>query len=446
MQGFWLTNSFTRSQELFVPRDSGKVSLYVCGITPYDFAHIGHGRCYVTFDLLARTLTYLGYEVTYVRNFTDIDDKTINRAARELGSPYLYAAIAQQYIDAFSHDIEKLGCVKPEHEPRVTQTISEIIAFIEGLIAQGKAYVAEGDVYYSVRSFASYGELSGRDIEDLIAGARVELNSKKRDPLDFALWKAEEAGTFWDSPWGAGRPGWHIECSAMAQKFLGGTVDIHGGGMDLLFPHHENERAQSEGLTGTTFVRYWMHVAFVRINKEKMSKSLGNFFTLRDVFKDFDPMVVRYYYATHHYTVPLDFTFEDLKAAQTTYERLVRLFENTQPIPCQLSHVAENPVAERMIQAMLKDLNTSAFMAAIFENIRLLQQHDLYRGQVKYLLQTILGLTLEPLAHAEIELTPEIQALIAEREAARAARDFKRADQIRDQLVALGVQLQDKKI
>jgi cysteinyl-tRNA synthetase len=442
MQELYLTNTLSGKKELFVPQKNNELKLYVCGITPYDFAHIGHGRCYVVYDLLLRNARFAGYDVTYVRNFTDIDDKIINRAEKELGSPFLYASIAEQYAQAFTEDVERLGCLRPQHEPRVTETIAEIIAFVQGLIERKKAYAAEGDVYFAVRQFPSYGALSGRDVNELCSGARVEINTLKQDPLDFALWKSENPGTYWQSPWGAGRPGWHIECSAMSEKFLGKTIDIHGGGMDLIFPHHENERAQSEAYFEDIFVRMWMHVAFVRINKEKMSKSLGNFFTLRDVFKQFDPMVLRYYYATHHYTIPMDFSFDDLTAAQTTYTRLTRMFDGVSVVAVDPLAVTQQ-IIRRMIDAMLDDLNTSACMAAVFEHTKDIARDPHLAAQVKWLLQELIGLSLEPLAQESVEITPEIQTLINEREAARAARDFARADALRDQLKALGIELSD---
>lgn len=442
MQELYITNTLSGKKELFVPQKSNELKLYVCGITPYDFAHIGHGRCYVVYDLLFRAARFAGYAVTYVRNFTDIDDKIINRAEKELGSPFLYAKIAEHYAQAFTEDVASLGCLRPQHEPRVTETIPEIIAFVQGLIERKKAYAASGDVYFAVRQFQSYGALSGRDVNELRSGARVEINTLKQDPLDFALWKSENPGTYWQSPWGAGRPGWHIECSAMSEKFLGKTIDIHGGGMDLIFPHHENERAQSEAFFEDIFVRMWMHVAFVRINKEKMSKSLGNFFTLRDVFKQFDPMVLRYYYATHHYTIPMDFSFDDLTAAKTTYTRLVRMFDGVQPLAVNADAIT-HPVVRRMVDAMLDDLNTSACMAAVFEHTKEIAQDEQLAGQVKWLLQELLGLSLQPLAQETVVITAEIQALMDERDAARAARDFARADALRDQLKALGVELSD---
>lgn len=446
MRDLFLTNTFSKQKERFAPLHDDKVSLYVCGITPYDFAHIGHGRCYVAFDLLVRVLGFLGYKVTYVRNFTDIDDKIIARAIKEFGDERKFAAVAHIYSEAFTHDLERLGCIVPTHQPCVTGTIPEIIAFIQGLIEEGKAYESNGDVYFSVRSFPSYGLLSGRDINDLIAGARVEKNELKKDPLDFALWKSTEPGTYWQSPWGSGRPGWHIECSAMAHQFLGKTIDIHGGGMDLIFPHHENERAQSEGLFNDAFVRIWMHVAFVRIDQEKMSKSLGNFFTLRQVFDQIDPMALRYYLLTHHYTIPLDFNFDDLVSSGRAYERLINAFSAVQSIEPAAQKLQKDALLTRMIERLADDLNVAGFMGLVFEHLNELAQDAERGGIVKYLLQQLLGLSLQPLAKQEVAITPEIQQLIDARKQARAERNFKLADELRDQLKSLGVDVKDDKV
>ena len=342
----YISDTLTGKKAEFKPLSAGKVKLYVCGVTPYDHAHVGHGRCYVSFDLFYRLLNYLGYSVNYCRNFTDVDDKLLNKAEAEFGDKHRYKEVADRYIKSFTEDVASLGCKTPNHEPRVTETIPEIIELIEGLIANGKAYEVDGDVYFSVRNFPDYGKLSKRDIEDLQAGARVDINEKKKDPLDFALWKAEEEGTFWKSPWGYGRPGWHIECSAMSKSLLGEQIDVHAGGMDLIFPHHENEIAQTEGLTGKQFAQYWMHNAFVQINKEKMSKSLGNFFTLKDILKKFDPQVVRFYYLSHSYNVPMDFAFEEIEKLQKSYKKLVRFFE-----PFDTANAAENSqVVDKMEQ------------------------------------------------------------------------------------------------
>jgi cysteinyl-tRNA synthetase len=441
-----VTNTISGKKEELKPLKDEQISLYVCGITPYDYAHIGHGRVYVTFDLLYRLLLFLGYHVSYCRNFTDIDDKIINRAQKELGDSKRFQEISDKYIAAFNQDMEQLNCLPPSYQPHVTQTMKEIIAFVQGLIDKGKAYQVDGDVYFDISSFATYGKLSKHKLEDLIAGARVEVNDKKRSPLDFALWKgapADEPG--WQSPWGYGRPGWHIECSAMAEKFLGKTIDIHAGGMDLIFPHHENEIAQSEGLNSVPFVHYWMHNGFVRINEEKMSKSLGNFFTLRDVFKQFDPMVVRFYLLNHQYKAPLDFSFDDLQMMQKTYQRLCKAFavpcnENASPI-----QIRESAVVQKMLVFLEDDLNTPGMWGVLFEALAQLQHDKNQLCLVKAFIEQVLGLTLVPLPEKEVAMTSEIEALLKEREQARAQKDWKKADALREQLKALGYAVHDKK-
>ncbi len=436
-----LTNTLSGKKELFEPRNPNSVLMYVCGVTPYDEAHIGHGRCYVTFDVLFRLLQQLEYEVTYARNFTDVDDKLLNRAEKELGDRMRFGEVAQHYIDSFTDDMEKLNCMKPTVEPRVTQVIPDIIRFVQGLIDKGHAYAVDGDVYYAVRSFPDYGKLSRRTLDDLQVGARVEVNDKKHDPLDFALWKGEPAGSFWHSPWGYGRPGWHIECSAMASKFLGAHIDIHGGGMDLIFPHHENEIAQSEGLFGPRFARCWVHNAFVQVNKEKMSKSLNNFFTLKQVFEQFDPMVVRYYYLNHNYTNPLDFSFEGLQVAEKNYRRLCAFFDET----CSADEFNQSPTASLMIDKLCDDLNGAALFGVLFEKWDELKNNEQERSAVKALFQDLMGLTLLPLPEQQVEITPEIQALLDAREKARQERDWKKSDELRDQLRQLGIEVQDRK-
>jgi len=440
-----ITNTLTGKKEVFKPIKTGQVSLYVCGITPYDYAHLGHGRVYVTFDVLYRLLKFLGYTVTYCRNFTDIDDKIIARAQKECGDSHQHAHISQKYIATFHEDIAALNCVPPTYEPTVTTTMPEIIAFVQGLIDAGKAYVSGGDVYFEILKFPEYGRLSKHKLEDLIAGARVEVNEKKKNPLDFALWKQapkEEPG--WDSPWGHGRPGWHIECSAMAGKFLGETIDMHAGGMDLIFPHHENEIAQSEGLHGKPFVNYWLHNGFVRINQEKMSKSLGNFFTLRDVFKQFDPMVVRFYLLNHQYKAPLEFSFDDLHMMQKSYQRLCKIFTVECPEVSD-EQIKESPIVQKMMEFLIDDLNTPGMWGTVFESLPVLQKDTAQLCAVKMFIQRVLGLTLKPLPEKEIAITPEIEQLLKEREQARAAKEWKRSDELRDKLRALGYEVQDKK-
>ncbi|MBA2307444.1 cysteine--tRNA ligase [Candidatus Dependentiae bacterium] len=439
-----LFNTLTNQQEKFsVPRNS--VSLYACGITPYDYAHLGHGRCYVTFDVLYRLLNFLGYTVTYCRNFTDIDDKLIRRAEKEYNDPEQYILVAQRFIESFHEDMKALGCLTPDFEPRVTTHIPHIITFIEGLVAAGKAYVTPlGDVYYSIESFSDYGKLSKRTPDELKAGARISVRGDKRNPADFALWKASDNPPGWESPWGFGRPGWHIECSAMSKEYLGETLDIHAGGMDLIFPHHENEIAQSEGLHTKPFARYWVHNAFVRLNEEKMSKSLGNFFTLRDVYEKYSPMVIRYYYVTHHYRNPLDFKDEDLQGAVKSYQRLCRLFEKIIPASVEELRTTTSPLVESLIAALCDDLNGAKFFGILFDHVtnQGLNEESLVKG----ILVHVLGLTMEPYAKSEVVITPQIERLLEEREEARKAKEWKRADEIRDELRLLGVELQDKKL
>ena len=314
-------NTLGRTKEVFSPVVPGQVTLYVCGMTTYDLCHIGHGRAMVVFDVVARYLTSLGYQVKLARNYTDIDDKIINRAHKEGEDPF---KLSQRYVDSSRQDALTLGCRAPEVEPQVTTHIPQILKFVEDLVAVGKAYPASnGDVYYSVESFGEYGKLSGKKVDELIAGARVDVIEEKRAPTDFALWKAAKPGEpSWQSPWGPGRPGWHIECSAMCAEHLGETIDIHGGGSDLIFPHHENEIAQSEGLTGKPLARYWMHNAMLTVNHEKMSKSLGNFFTIRDVLKRYDPEAIRLFYVAHHYRSPVDYSDRSLEESEAGLERL----------------------------------------------------------------------------------------------------------------------------
>jgi cysteinyl-tRNA synthetase len=441
-----ISNTLTGKKELFKPLYAGKVLLYVCGITPYDFSHIGHGRVYVSFDLLYRLLMFLGYTVTYCRNFTDIDDKLIHKAEKEFGNGLRYKEIATRFIEAYHEDVHKLGCLPPTYEPRVTDTIPEIIAFIQGLIQTGKAYVVNGDVYFSIPDFPAYGYLSKRKLEDLQAGARVEVNDQKRNPLDFALWKSEQPGTFWHSPWGWGRPGWHIECSAMAHTYLGEHIDIHAGGQDLIFPHHENEIAQSEGLYGAPFAQYWMHNGFVTVKQEKMSKSLGNFFTLRQVFEHFDPMVVRYYILSHHYKAPMEFSFDDLQAAHKSYKRLCKAFETIPSVSLSPAQMQQSPCVAKMLAFLTDDLNVSGALGVLFDNLHMVQEQSDEGARIKAFITNVLGLSLQPLAEKATVMTPEIEQLIKEREAARAAKDWARSDVLRMQLKELGFEVQDKKV
>ncbi len=439
-----LTNSMTKEKQLLSASTSKDqpIRLYVCGITPYDAPHIGHGRCYVTFDLLYRLLEFLGYKVIYCRNFTDIDDKLLAKSEKEFGTPFKFEDIAQRYIEIFDQDMQLLNCKKPTYEPRVTQTIPEIIAFVQALIDAGKAYVVDGDVYFNIDSYPEYGALSHRNLDDLQAGARVAVSEIKRNPLDFALWKSEPEGYYYKSPWGYGRPGWHIECSAMAKKFLGETIDVHGGGMDLIFPHHENELAQSQSIQKEPFVKLWAHNAFVQINKEKMSKSLGNFFTLNDIFKQFDAQAVRFYFLQHQYRNPLDFSVHDLEIAQNSYKKLAKQFASIKLLPVDI----DNTIISAMVGFLKDDLNTPGMFGVLYKHLDEILGNPLLAGSVKNLLHIVLGLTLVPLPEKVQEITPEIQQLLEARAAARAKKDWKKSDELRDELKLLGYDVQDKKL
>ncbi|MCK9543293.1 MAG: cysteine--tRNA ligase [Novosphingobium sp.] len=434
-----------------------KVTMYVCGITPYDYAHLGHGRCYVTFDVLYRLFNFMGYKVEYCRNFTDIDDKIIKKAEAEFQDPNKYPLISSKFIDAYEEDMKKLNCLSPTYEPRVTENIPAIISFIEILLNKNYAYSSDSGVYYDVQAFKDYGKLSKRNLNDLKAGARVEIREDKKSPLDFALWKkvsVQEPG--WDSPWGYGRPGWHIECSALIEKYLKIPIDIHGGGMDLIFPHHENEIAQSEAAFCEPLAQYWIHNAFILLDKEKMSKSLGNFFTLRDVFGKFDPVLLRYYFLNHHYRSPIEFSFDDINMLIKSYQRLVRSFTGVESKDIRdIKDAYKSGIAQELLDALLSDLNVSKFWGILFQNLKALElESNLDKNKqeliaIKSLIQNILGITLEPLIICDIknniEITPEIQSLIDQRDEARRSKDWAKSDSIRDQLKKLGFVIQDKK-
>lgn len=440
-----LTNSLTREQELFVPRNPPQVSLYVCGVTPYDFSHLGHGRCYVNFDVFVRLLRFLDYQVVYVRNFTDIDDKIIAKAGKQ--DIEACQGIAERFIEAYNEDMQNLRCVVPDHQPRVTQCIPAIIAFIEKLVAGGSAYVVDQDVYFDVKAFPSYGKLSGKKLDQLEAGARVDVDQRKRNAGDFALWKGNEQGLFWSSPWGYGRPGWHIECSVMAECYLGSTIDVHAGGMDLMFPHHENEIAQSESLHKKPFAHYWLHNAFITIKQEKMSKSLGNFVTLKDIFKLYDPMVLRYFFLQHHYRTPIDFSDDLLRGTLTAYKKLLNTVQGPRLSHAEMKQFClSHPIARACIEALCDDLNTPRALGIIFEHVQDLKQDEKLRAFVNTLLQDIFGLSLQPVVEESVVITPEIQELIEQREKARAARDWAQADKLRDLLQSQGVMVRDKQI
>ena len=458
-------NTLTRRPEPFTPISPGKVGMYVCGMTVYDYTHVGHARVMVVFDVIVRYLRARGFDVRYVRNITDIDDKIIRRAA-ERGEDI--NALTARFIDAMHEDERALGVLPPDEEPRATGHIGEIVAMIETLVKQGYAYRAtNGDVYYRVRKFAPYGSLSGKSIDELQSGARVEVGEAKEDPLDFVLWKAAKPGEpSWESPWGAGRPGWHIECSAMSTECLGEQFDIHGGGMDLKFPHHENEIAQSEAATSRKFVNYWVHVGFVRVNEEKMSKSLGNFFTVRDVLKKFGPEALRYFILASHYRSPLDYSDRNLQAAKSALDGLylaLRGLDRAAP-PKRSEH------EDRFDQAMEDDFNTPKAFAELSglagEINRAKAAGDLPRaaelGAALRQLGGVLGLlqadpekylrsqtaerTLSVGMDAHIVSAmpeAEIERRIAIRTAARKAKNFAEADRIRDELQAAGIVIED---
>ncbi len=442
-------NSLTRRKESFIPINPGYVGLYVCGMTVYDYCHLGHARVLVVFDMLVRWLRASGFRVTYVRNITDIDDKIIKRA-QESGEPY--TALTQRFIDAMHEDGGRLGVLPPEHEPRATEYVGEMLDMISRLIANGHAYAADnGDVYYAVRSFPTYGRLSGKSLDELNAGERVEVDPYKRDPLDFVLWKAAKPGEpAWPSPWGPGRPGWHIECSAMGSRLLGEHFDIHGGGQDLQFPHHENEIAQSEGAHRCTFVNYWLHNGFVRIDNEKMSKSLGNFFTIREVLERYDAEVVRFFILRAHYRSPLNYSDAHLDDARGA---LTRLYTALRDMPLNAPEMDwDAPYAARFKAAMDDDLNTPEAVAVLFDlAAEINRTHDAaLAGQLRAL-GGILGL-LERDAGTFLQFGPvesagyapeRIDALIAERIAAKKSRDFARADAIRSELKTAGILLED---
>lgn len=440
-------NSIAREKQDFRPIVAGKVRMYVCGMTVYDFCHLGHARVMVVFDMVARWLRASGYGLTYVRNITDIDDKIIKRAA-ENGETI--GALTERFIRAMDEDAAALGVVRPDLEPRATQHIPDMLAMIAALVDKGLAYRAEnGDVFYSVRGFAGYGKLSGKSLEDLRAGERVEVDTYKRDPMDFVLWKSAKPGEpFWESPWGPGRPGWHIECSAMSDHHLGHHFDIHGGGQDLQFPHHENEIAQSEGAHGCTYVNYWMHNGFVRVDEEKMSKSLGNFFTIREVLQKYDPEVLRFFILRAHYRSPLNYSDAHLDDAK---HALTRLYTALRGIEAEASEMDWNDVqAARFKTAMDDDFNTPEAIAVLFELVNEVNRSRdaAVAGRLKSL-AGVLGLLrrspeefLQGAATAAMTQV-DIEQLIAARMEAKKARNFAEADRIRAELQDSGIVLED---
>ncbi len=477
-------NSLTRKKEEFTPLQPGRVLMYVCGVTVYDRCHIGHARAAIVFDVIFRFLESIGYEVVYVRNYTDVDDKIINRANQEGVSSQ---EIAERYIREYEEDMQSLGVRRPTHEPKATDNIPQIITLVQNLKDKGFAYVVDGDVYFSVEKFASYGKLSGRDLQDMRAGARVEVDARKQNPLDFALWKSSKPGEpEWESPWGKGRPGWHIECSAMSQRYLGETFDIHGGGKDLIFPHHENEIAQSEAATGKPFVRFWVHNGFVNIDHEKMSKSLGNILAIRDLLREHHPEALRLFLLSTHYRSPVDFSFQSMLEARGNLDRfytallgIEEFLEKGKPVavlePNKLKGAAleaydkVSSIKEKFQEALEDDFNTALALGTLHELARLLNRilgdknfrKDpaagalLSEGEARLLeVGSILGVFQERPAQYFADqqrrflLTKGLEEenileLIVQRNEARKAKNWAQADAIRSQIAELGVTLED---
>ena len=451
-------NTLGGEKQPFQPIEPGKVRMYVCGPTVYDYCHIGHARSVVVFDVIARYLRQRGFEVTYVRNFTDVDDKIIRRAKETGEDP---GVVAARFIEAFYTDMDALLVERADHEPKVTEFIQPIINLVQRLVARGHAYPVDGDVYFDVTTFESYGKLSGRRVADMEAGARVEVDPRKRHPHDFALWKAAKPGEpSWDSPWGKGRPGWHIECSAMSSALLGDTFDIHGGGKDLIFPHHENEIAQSEAASGRPYVKYWLHNGFVNINHEKMSKSLNNFLTIRDVLRHHHPEAVRMFLLSSHYRSPIDFTPEAMAEASAKLTRVYTLLRRLAGrSPAAADEIDRNPFWRRFTEEMDDDFNTAAGIGTLFEAVRatnqLLDDPDAANGEIAanhgaiLRMGTVLGVaTLDAEAYFKSQAKDvdpaRVEELIARRTAARQARDWVEADRLRDLLSAMGVAIEDR--
>jgi len=442
-----ITNSLTRTKEEFVPLTPGAVRMYVCGMTVYDLCHLGHARVFVVFDMVTRWLRASGYQVDYVRNITDIDDKIIKRAQENGETP---AQLTGRFIAAMHEDERALGVLPPDHEPRATEYVAQMLALIGQLIANGLAYPApNGDVYYSVRAFPADGRLSGKSLDELRAGERVDIDPNKRDPMDFVLWKAAKPGEpAWESPWGPGRPGWHIECSAMSEELLGQHFDIHGGGQDLQFPHHENEIAQSEGAHGCTFVNYWLHNGFVRVDNEKMSKSLGNFFTIREVLEKYDAEVVRFFILRAHYRSPLNYSDAHLDDARGALTRLYTALKHAPAVASPPD--CDQPAARRFKAAMDDDFNTPEALAVLFELAGEANRGDAAAATMLRALGAVLGLLqreatdfLQAGSAADGLSEAGIEALIAARQAARQAKDFAESDRIRESLTAAGIVLED---
>lgn len=451
-------NTLSNSIEEFIPTEENKVKMYVCGPTVYDKAHLGHARCYITWDVLYRYLKFLGYDVTYCRNVTDVDDKILKKADAQGVEP---SVITDTYYKSFMNSMKDLNVLKPDVEPRATKTIGEMIAMIKKLEQDGYAYAVDGDVYFRVEKYKKYGQLSSQPIKDLLNGARVETTDKKESPLDFALWKKDEAHGY-KSPWGVGRPGWHIECSAMNKKHLGNTIDIHAGGADLMFPHHENERAQSECANGCTFSKYWMHNGFVTINKEKMSKSLNNFLTIDDVIKNYDSNAIRLFILTNHYRMPVEFNDVALTSAKNGAKRLINSVAGF-----EIGNTYDTKAIEEFKNAMNDDLNTSKALAVLFglvdkikkEKSQIAANTLVYLGSVlgfdftktqKEVSDDELKAIVEPLYEEfniskDVDFKDVINEIIKLRKEARDNKDWAKSDEIRDKLLQHKIQLKDSK-
>ena len=461
-----LYNTMTNKKEEFKPINEGKVGMYVCGVTVYDYTHIGHGRSSVAFDVIRRYFEYCGYDVTFVKNFTDVDDKIINRANE---NKELWSELALRFIKEHDEDMDSLYIKRPTYTPMATKYIEKMINYCERLIEKGNAYAVDGDVYFRVNSFKEYGKLSGRNLDDMMAGARVDVNDKKENPLDFALWKgAKEGEPFWESPWGKGRPGWHIECSVMSEAILGSSIDIHGGGQDLIFPHHENEIAQSEAISCSTFANYWIHNGFVNINKEKMSKSLNNFFTIRDILKICHSEALRLLFLMTHYRQPLEYSEDKLKEATSALQRIYTFLDEVEHI--QGSKKGKNmekeicDMKEHFIKefesAMSDDFNTPKAVAAIFEIVRIgntviaskpdNETAERLKDVTAYIfniVSKVLGIMNHSakdwyISNLKVPLD-EVESLIAKRAEARKNKDFALADSIRAELTEKGVEIID---
>ncbi len=455
-----LFNTFSGTKEPLIPVSEGKIGIYACGPTVYDYFHIGNARVFITIDVLRRYLSYRGYQVTFVQNYTDIDDKMIGRA-KEMD--ITVQDLADRFIDHYLEDADSLGILPADYQPRATEHIPQIITLIEQLLEKGMAYEVEGDVYFDVQSFPSYGKLSGQNLSELASGSRVEVDERKKHPVDFVLWKKEKPGEpSWESPWGRGRPGWHIECSAMSTHYLGDTLDIHAGGQDLIFPHHENEIAQSEGATGKTFVKYWTHVGYLNINEEKMSKSLGNVLTVRQLRQEGDPLALRFFMLSAHYRSPINFTLEYLAQTSKALERLNSLVYNIRQraakavdgTPDNEEEILLQKVQsswDKFMQSMDDDFNTAEAIGSLFE---LAREANIYLnragGQKIKVLEEILQFyqkTDQILGYlrdtAPLALDEEIEELLQKREEARRRKDWAVADEIRDRLKESGIILED---